>query len=878
MSGTPAITYSTSVQYNYYAGGKIINYGAANNDMFFGATITQLNPTTTPLHQATNISRNTTLKLQFDRAMQIGSGNIIIKNLTNNTNDTILPNEVIINSSSVTIPNVLPLEKSTQYEVIVPTTTLKATSGISFEGFASTKWTFTTSGLVVTKVAKTTTSPTKSTSIPYTITFSEDVTGFDVSDLVVSNGTASNFAGSGKNYTVNINPTQNGFVKLTIPLGAAIEGNELVKDSIYYDNIAPTVNTKNDTVYLDAAGDGLNTIADINKVSTDNYTATANLVLSLDKTSFTCNDLGNKTVTLSVTDAAGNIGTGTATVLVLPKKPVLVSKNITVQLTANGSVTISPSDVNNNSLAYCGQTLGLSLSKSTFTCTDLGAKVIKLIGNDGKGNIDSVSATVTVQNKTLPTVITKNITAQLEDTTNTVTITPSMIDNGSTSLCGGNLTLSLSKTKFACGDLGNNTVTLTVTDAQGNIATKTAVVNVTSYITDENLTPTSSTINSGESTTITTNSSLVGVNYLLKNNNGNVQVGSTQAGTGNALVFNTGNLTSTQTFKVVAETPTWDGSAALDFDSINDVVTTNVSTTATNTFTMEAWIYPRANKYKRIISNYTTDIAGAFIFDTYNVTNNGKGLRFYVKGASANQTVSVANVLALNAWNHVAATFDNGTMKLYVNGSLVGSATATFTSIAANSNKITIGEDASIGTPEYFNGKIDEVRIWTTARTTTEIANNMNNCLSGTETGLKTYFKISEGAGTTITDLKAGSVGTLSGMDPATDWVAGKLNCLTNSVCAYQMTDLVTITVSNAVGIDNTVLNSSISILPNPVVNELTIGTDLEISKVEIFSVIGQLLQVGYTKQINVSNLKSGVYLIKMSTPNGITQTRFVKE
>ena len=879
VSGTPQITYSTSVQYGYYAGGQSYYFGAANNDMFFSATITQLNPILTPLHQATSVSRNTTLKLQFDRAMQIGTGNIIIKNLSNSTNDTIFPNEVVINSSTVTIPNVLPLEKNTQYEVIVPATTLKATSGISFEGLATTKWTFTTSGLVVTQLAKTTTSPTKLTSIPYTITFSENVTGFDISDLVVSNGTATNFAGSGKNYTVNINPTQNGFVKLTIPLGAAIEGNELVKDSIYFDNIAPTVNTKNDTVYLDAAGDGLNTIADINNVSTDNYTATANLVLSSSKTAYTCTDLGNKTVTLSVTDAAGNVGTGSATVLVLPKKPLMVSKNITVQLTSNGSVTIAPSDVNNNSLAYCGQTLSLSLSKSTFTCAEIGANTVTLTGDDSKGNIVTTTATVTVQNKTLPTVLTKNITAQFEDTINTVTITPAMIDNGSTSLCGGNLTLSLSKTKFVCGDLGNNTVTLTVTDAQGNVATKTATVTVTSYITDENLTPTLSTINSGESTTISTNSSLIGVNYLLKNNNGNTQVGTTQVGTGNALVFNTGNLTSTQTFKVVAETPTWDGSAALDFDSINDVVTTNVSTTATNTLTLEAWIYPKSLNYDRIISNYVSNTSGEFILDTYNSINNGKGLRFYLRGASAGvQTVTVANVLTTNAWNHIAATFDNGAMKLYVNGSLVGSGTATFTSIPASANKISIGEDASIGTKEYFYGKIDEVRIWTTARTTTEIANNMNNCLTGTETGLKTYFKISEGTGTTITDLKAGSVGTLSGMDAATDWVAGKLNCITNTVCAYQMSDLVTINVGNSVGLDNVELNTKIGVSPNPVQNTLSISSDLEIEKVEIYNILGQLIQTESSKVFNVSNLNSGVYVLKIITSNGVAQTRFVKE
>ena len=44
---------------------------------------------------------------------------------------------------------------------------------------------------------------------------------------------------------------------------------------------------------------------------------------------------------------------------------------------------------------------------------------------------------------------------------------------------------------------------------------------------------------------------------------------------------------------------------------------------------------------------------------------------------------------------------------------------------------------------EYFNGKMDDIRIWTTTRTQAQIAGNMNNCLIGNESGLKNYFKFS---------------------------------------------------------------------------------------------------------------------------------------
>jgi hypothetical protein len=51
-----------------------------------------------------------------------------------------------------------------------------------------------------------------------------------------------------------------------------------------------------------------------------------------------------------------------------------------------------------------------------------------------------------------------------------------MIDNGSTDNCGGEVTLSLDITEFGCADVGENIVTLTVTDQNGNTATCEATV------------------------------------------------------------------------------------------------------------------------------------------------------------------------------------------------------------------------------------------------------------------------------------------------------------------------------------------------------------------------------------------------------------------
>jgi len=212
-----------------------------------------------------------------------------------------------------------------------------------------------------------------------------------------------------------------------------------------------------------------------------------------------------------------------------------------------------------------------------------------------------------------------------------------------------------------------------------------------------------------KSTSITTGSSVNGIKYYLRDDATNAIVAGPITGNGSPLSFNTGTLTSNTTFNVYAETQSGVNNA-LDFDGINDVITTSLTTTATNSLTLEAWIFPRASTYKRIISSYTNDLttSGEFLLDTYNATNNGRGLRLAVEGANNTfHQLSAANVLSLNTWNHVAGTFNNGVTTLYVNGNVVATSTASFTSIPRCTNKITIGEDPIIipSILVYFNGK-----------------------------------------------------------------------------------------------------------------------------------------------------------------------------
>ncbi|MDR7371775.1 HYR domain-containing protein [Flavobacterium aquidurense] len=239
------------------------------------------------------------------------------------------------------------------------------------------------------------------------------------------------------------------------------------------DNILPTVSTKNVTVSLDATGKLSITAADINNNSTDNCEIAS---MSVSPSNFTCSNKGVNTVTLTVTDVNGNIATGTATVTIIDDiLPIVSTKDITVSLDATGNVSIVAGDINNNSTDNC-EIASMSIDKNSFSCADKGANTVKLTVTDVNGNTATNTATVTVVDSIMPTVLTKDISVSL-DATGNVSIAAADIDNNSTDNCGI-ATMSVYPNLFSCANIGVNTVTLTVKDQSGNTATKTAIVTV----------------------------------------------------------------------------------------------------------------------------------------------------------------------------------------------------------------------------------------------------------------------------------------------------------------------------------------------------------------------------------------------------------------
>src|SRR5439155_692658 len=193
-------------------------------------------------------------------------------------------------------------------------------------------------------------------------------------------------------------------------------------------------------------------------------------------TSFDCGNVGPNTVSLTVTDENGNTNTCTATVLVQDTvAPTALCQTLTVQLDATGNATITPAQINNGSFDACG-IASLSLDKTSFDCSNVGANTVTLTVTDNNGNTNTCTTAVTVVDPVLPVAVCQDLTVQLNASGN-ATITPAQINNASSDACGI-ASLSLDKISFDCTNIGANTVTLTVTGNHGNSQTCTASVTV----------------------------------------------------------------------------------------------------------------------------------------------------------------------------------------------------------------------------------------------------------------------------------------------------------------------------------------------------------------------------------------------------------------
>lgn len=153
------------------------------------------------------------------------------------------------------------------------------------------------------------------------------------------------------------------------------------------------------------------------------------------------------------------------------------------------------------------------------------------------------------------------------------------------------------------------------------------------------------------------------------------------------------------------------GSRSVYFDGVNDYIRyaslPNIG--GISELTIEAWVYQTSYTKSAIFTeNYSTTISCMLGFGGIETTPFAPQCGHFTGGTWFG--VNSPDLLTLNTWNHLAAVFSNGTWKLYVNGILKGTSSAS--TIPANDDAFYIGTrwDSNGGSP-WFAGYVDDLIV-----------------------------------------------------------------------------------------------------------------------------------------------------------------------
>ncbi|NOU39331.1 MAG: HYR domain-containing protein, partial [Ferruginibacter sp.] len=190
---------------------------------------------------------------------------------------------------------------------------------------------------------------------------------------------------------------------------------------------------------------------------------------------------GYRTVVIEATDACGNKTKDSVKVLLKDlTAPNALCKPFTLILNANGTGTIAVANVNNGSYDNCTPTAQLTygLSKTNFDCSNVGANNVTLTVTDLCNNVSTCTAIVTVVDNTAPVITCWGDTTINKDANCTYTMPDLRFRVNKADACGiASVTQNPAIGAVFAASIQNVTVTLTVTDVNGNASNCTFKIN-----------------------------------------------------------------------------------------------------------------------------------------------------------------------------------------------------------------------------------------------------------------------------------------------------------------------------------------------------------------------------------------------------------------
>ena len=177
----------------------------------------------------------------------------------------------------------------------------------------------------------------------------------------------------------------------------------------------------------------------------------------------------------------------------------------------------------------------------------------------------------------------------------------------------------------------------------------------------------------------------------------------------------------------------------INYDGTNDYVgiSDEASLQLTTSGSLEAWIYADNPIQAGTIINKGNSTDG------YKLSLNASGnIVLTLYNASTSYVLTSAITISPDIWYHVAATWDTNPMNIYINGVQSNGSSVTGSS-GSPSGSLTIGSDSG-GTTNFFDGRIDEVRIWDEARSQGDIRTYMCQKIDTRDPNLVGYWRFDE--------------------------------------------------------------------------------------------------------------------------------------
>lgn len=322
----------------------------------------------------------------------------------------------------------------------------------------------------------------------------------------------------------------------------------------------------------------------------------------------------------------------------------------------------------------------------------------------------------------------------------------------------------------------------------------------------------------------------------------------------------------TNTQKIASE----DSEYVLNFDGVSenqsikytDDATSSLIDAATD-YTIEMWVYPQDNMNSGDVLLSMTDI---FRLTFY--TNN----RFYFthKDPSASVVNTFYNVtddaLTMNQWNHIAVICnstdgDNGSIKLYVNGTDVSADTYEAKALIGGSEDNHVYVGSFLGNATQFPSMMArEIRVKKEAVDPSTLNIDISDANYTTDANTAILFHFAEGTGL-VTENEASGTNADLGFSDAhyPTWVT-----LSSTVVAVNEVNLV-----------------NFSIYPNPATRFVELQSTDAIESITVFDILGKMV---YTKafdhvsktRLNTNTLNKGLYLLSVKTAKGSASKKLI--